>query len=94
MHGLHKQCSCSALPQPRSCPRSGESLSSTISQPTLPGFRGPRGCGASPAGILRGGTGCGTMGLLYGSVRAFVQCGVVGGAVAVSRGLPCVSVCG
>ena len=94
MHGLQNQCSCWALPQPRSCPRRGASLSSTISQQTLHGFPGPRGCGDSPAGILRRGTGRGTIGLLYGSVRTFLQCGVVGGAIAVSRGCLCVSVCG
>ena len=57
-------------------------------------FHGPCGCGASPPGILRRGTGRGTIGLLYGSVRTFLQCGVVVDAVAVSRGLPCVSLCG
>ena len=94
MHWLQNQCSCSVLPQPRSCPRSGALLSSTISEQTLHGFPGPRGYGASQAGILRRGTGRGTIGLLYWSVRAFLQCPVVGGAFAVSRGLPCVSVCG
>ena len=93
MQGLQNQCSCSALPQPRSCPRSGASLSSTFSQQTLHGFPGPRGCGASLAGILRRGTGRGIIGLLYRSVRAFGQCGVVGGGIAVSRGLLFVGVC-
>ena len=54
----------------------------TIFQQTLHGFPGPPGCGASAAGILRRGTGRGTTGLPYGSARIFVQCGVVGGAVA------------
>ena len=75
-------------------PKERALLSSTISQQTLHVFPGPRGCGASPAGILRRGTGRETIRLLYGGVRAVVQCGVVGGAAAVSRGLPCVSVCG
>ena len=84
MHGLHNQCSSSAPPRQRSCPRSGALLSLTISQQTLHGFPGPHVCGASPAGILRRGTCRGTSGLLYGSLRAFVQCRLVGGAVAVS----------
>ena len=87
MQGLQNQCSCSVLPQPRSCPRSGASLSSTISQQTLNGFPGPRRCGASPTGILRRGTGRGTILLLHGSVRAFVQCCVVGGAIGVFSGV-------
>ena len=53
-----------------------------------------RGCGASPSGILRRGTVGGTFGSLYGSGRALVQCGVVGGAVAVSQWLPWARVCG
>ena len=35
-----------------------------------------------------------TIGSLYGSARVFVQCGVVGGAVAISPWLPCACVCG
>ena len=80
MHGLQNQCSISALPQRRSCQRSGASLSLTISQQTLHGFPGPRGCGPSPAGILRRGTGRETIGVPYWSARAFVPCSVVGGS--------------
>ena len=94
MHGLQNQWSVSAHPQPRSGPRSGASSSPTISQQTLHGLPGPCGCGASPAGILRRGTGRGTIGLPYRCGRAFVQCAGVGGAEAVSQRLPCVSVCG
>ena len=51
MHGLQNQSSCSVLPQPRSCPRSGLPFSSFTSQQTPHGSLG-RGCGASPSGIL------------------------------------------
>ena len=72
MHGLQNQCSCSVLPQPRSCPRSGASFSLFTSQETPHGFPG-RGCGASPSGILRRGIVRGTIGPLNGS-----ECGRFG----------------
>ena len=80
MHGLKNQCSSSALPQTRSCPRRGVSLSSTSSQQTLHGFPGPRACGASPAGIQTRGTGRETVGLrpecaLLGAVQCGGWCG-------------------
>ena len=93
MHRLQNQWSCSVLPQLRSCPRSGASFSSSISQQTPHGFPG-RGCGVSRAGILTRGTVRGTIRLLYVSACACVQCGVVGGAIAFSWPLPSVSVCG
>ena len=68
-------------------------FSSSTSQQTPHGFP-RRGRGASLSGILRRGTVHGTIGSLYGSAHASVQCGVVGGAMAVSRWLPCARVCG
>ena len=64
MRGLQNQCSCSILPQPRSCPQSGAPFSSFLSQQTPHGFPG-RGCGASPSGILRRDTVRGGCGPLY-----------------------------
>ena len=72
----------------------GAAAAQVMPKQTLHGFPDPRSCGASPAGILRRGTGRRTIGLPYGTACSFLQCGVVGGAVAVSRGLLCVSVCG
>ena len=68
-------------------------FSSSTSQQMPHGFPS-RGYGGSPSGILTEGTVCGTIGSLYGSARAWVQCGVVGGAVAVSWLLLCGHVCG
>ena len=68
MHGLQKQCSCSALLQPRSCPRSGAPFSSCTSKQTPHGLPG-HGCGASPSGILRRGTVRGMIGSRHGSAR-------------------------
>ena len=64
MHGLQNQCSCSVPPQPRSCPRSGLPSSSFTSQQTPHGLP-PRGCGASPSGIVRRRIVCRTIGPLY-----------------------------
>ena len=69
MHGLQNQCSCSVLPQPRSCPRRGLPLLSFTSMQTPHGFPG-RGCGASPSGILRRGVARRTIGPLQGRGRA------------------------
>ena len=70
MHRLQNQCSCSAPPQPRSCPPSGAPFLSFNSQ-QFPARR----CGASPSGILRRGIVRGTVGPLYG--RECADYGVV-----------------
>ena len=74
MHGLQNQCSCSVLPQPRSCPRNGLLFSSFTSQQTPHRFPG-RGFGASSSGILTRGIVCGTIGPQYG--RECARTGVV-----------------
>ena len=69
MHGLQNQCSCSVLPQPRSCPRRRLPSSSFTSMQTPHGLPG-HGCIASPSGILRRGVVRRTIGPLQGRGRA------------------------